>query len=71
MQAVIDVIQGHGIQIIVYEPNIINDIKPGLIFTNDLEAFKKDADLIIANRVTDDLNDVANKVFTRDLFGKD
>ena len=37
----------------------------------DLDAFKKMSDVIVANRVTDDLTDVSDKIYSRDIFGKD
>jgi UDPglucose 6-dehydrogenase len=38
---------------------------------NNLAEFKKRADVIVANRITDDIRDVADKIYSRDLFGKD
>ena len=55
-----------GINIIVYEPTIneYND----LIIENDFDKFKQDSDIIIANRYDDSLDDVKNKVYTKDIF---
>jgi UDPglucose 6-dehydrogenase len=41
----------------------------GIKVISDLKEFKKNCDLIIANRVEDDLKDITNKIFTRDVFG--
>lgn len=38
---------------------------------NDLTQFKQEADVIVASRITDDIRDVADKIYSRDLFGKD
>ena len=64
-------IKDKGIRVIVYEPglNEIEFFKSQVV--KDLRMFKREAEIIIANRLTDDIKDVANKVFTRDLFGRD
>lgn len=56
-------------KIIVYEPNI-NNLEGKYEFEKSLENFKDIADLIIANRMHEEINDVANKVYTRDIFGE-
>ena len=58
-----------GINVIVYEPLSKQDDYMGMRVVRDLAAFKQDADLIVANRLTDELSDVPEKLFTRDLFG--
>ena len=64
-------VQATGIEVIVYEPLVEEDRLFNARVIRDLEAFKAEADVIIANRVTDDLADVAAKVYSRDLFGAD
>jgi len=71
IQDVIKNLTKMGIEIIIYEPTLTEDLFEGYKVVHSLEEFKEKADVIIANRFVDELADVESKVYTRDLYRRD
>ncbi len=71
IQGIMKRIKSKGVEVIIYEPGFEEDEFFGSKILNDINEFSLRSDLIVANRISDDLKHVQHKIFTRDVFGED
>lgn len=71
IQGVMDRIKKSGVEVVIYEPVLENELYQGTPVISNLEDFKCKSDIIIANRIDNKLKDVMSKVYTRDIFTRD
>lgn len=71
IQDIMKILRGEGINVVIYEPTLKQDEFEGYKVVNDFNRFSKDSEIILANRLSDELLPIKEKIYTRDLYSRD
>ncbi len=71
IQDIMKILRGEGIRVVIYEPTLKSDDFEKYPVNNDIKSFTSECDMILANRMADELKEVQDKVYTRDLYSRD
>ena len=71
IQSIINILKDNNIKVVIYEPTIKDNTFEDMDVISDLKVFKDTSDIIIANRIDDDIKDSIDKIYTRDIFSRD
>lgn len=71
IQDIMKILRGEGIRVVIYEPTLKSDDFEKYPVNNDIKSFTSECDIILANRMADELKEVQDKVYTRDLYSRD
>jgi UDPglucose 6-dehydrogenase len=71
IQDVMKILKGEGVEVIIFEPTLKDDNYFNTTVVNDFQTFVKRSDVIVANRMSEELKEIAEKVYTRDIYSRD
>lgn len=71
VQDIILYLKSRKVEVVIYEPEFSEELYEGCLVERDLDRFKRESEVIVANRIEEGINDVLDKVYTRDIFNKD
>lgn len=71
IQDIMKIIRGEGVNVVIYEPTLSSTSFEKFEVINDFETFSKKCDIILANRMSDELKPIASKIYTRDIYSRD
>ncbi len=71
IQGVIDIIKSNGIRVVIYEPTLYDKLFNGCEVINNFDEFKEISDVVLVNRLDEKVEEIKEKIYTRDLYARD